>query len=411
MKSAFAWPLAISPFTLRDKLSIAWWLISQDRYTMGLKVEELERKLSKLSGMHALCLSSGSAANQLVFELWKLNNPKLDPGKVVVICPAVTWISAVSPAIHAGFDVRFCDVNLTDFSFDYAKLTTMLQAFKKARKHVIIWPTALIGFCPDMHQLHTLAHAYEAELFMDSCENTLSQYGGHSILASCDITTTSMYVSHQITAIEMGAIFLKHRSDYELAKLFRNHGLIRSLGPHNPTAYEYAMRDPSIDPQFCFAVPGTNLRPTDVHAMFGLRDFERIDESLEHRNRIYAHYHRRMTSDRWAVLELPSGKQWGMKDRYYMPPLTPSHSGFCLPIFTRGDNLAAIKDALKKRGIECRPLIGANLLRQPALKGYGNPADFPNAEWIHTHATYCGLHSGVTTDMVDDLVDLLISLA
>lgn len=411
MTKPFTWPLSVSTFTLRDKLAIAWWLLRNDRYTMGAKTEELERRFSELSGMHALCLSSGSAANQLVFELWKINNPKRKAGDTIVICPAVTWISSVSPAIHAGFDVRFCDVTLTDFSFDYGKLTVMLQAFKKENKHVIIWPTALIGFCPDMHQLHTLAQVYGAELFMDSCENTLSRVappwpgGPTSILASCDITTTSCYFSHQCVMIEGGFIFLRHRSDYELAKLFRNHGLIRSLGPSNPTAYKYAMMDPSIDPQFCFAVPGTNLRPTDVHAMFGLRDFARIDSSLAHRNRIYAHYQQRLGIACHGYLTSRGAGP------YYLPPAQDSHSGFCLPIFTKGDNLEAIKTALKARGIECRPIIGSNLLRQPALKGYGNPADFPNAEWIHTHGCYVGLHAGVTEAMVDDLVDLLISLA
>jgi CDP-4-dehydro-6-deoxyglucose reductase, E1 len=412
MTKPFTWPLAVSPYTWRDKLTIGKWLVEQDRYTMGVKVAELEDKLSRFSGMHALCLSSGSAANQLVAELWKLKNPG---ESAIVICPAVTWISSVSPWIHAGFDVRFCDVNLTDLAYDYDKLEAMLKALhKRSRKQrVIVFPTALIGHCPDMDRLHCLKQSYHFDLYMDSCENTLSRYGNQSILATCDVTTTSCYASHQLQMVEGGFIFLSSREDYELAKMFRNHGLIRSLGPHNPTAYQYVMDNPTIDPQFLFAVPGTNLRPTDVHAMFGLRDFERIDESLAHRNRIYAYYHRRMTGGRVSVLDITSGgsEQWRLSDRYYLPPLTPSHSGFCLPIFTKGDNLIVIKQALREAGIEVRPIIGANLTRQPALKGYGNPADFPNAEWIHEHGCYVGLHSKVTEADVDRLVSLLISLA
>lgn len=419
MSSSFAWPLSVSTFTLRDKLAIAWWLLRNDRYTMGAKTEELERRFSEWSGMYALCLSSGSAANQLVFELWKLKNPTVQSSNVVVIAPAVTWISAVSPAIHAGFDVRFCDVNLTDLSFDYVKLERMLKRVPK-HSRIIIWPTALIGFCPDMVRLRALAKQYNADLYMDSCENTLSRIdspwagGPTSILASCEMTTTSCYFSHQCVMVEGGFAFFRNRADYELGKLFRNHGLIRSLGPSNPTAYEYAMRDPSIDPQFCFAVPGTNLRPTDVHAMFGLRDFARIDSSLAHRNRIYAHYHKRITGSElggWVTWSKP-GNCGGRSDSgYYLPPLTPSHSGFCLPIFTKGDNLEAIKTALRAASIEVRPLVGSCLLRQPALAGYGDPKDFPNAEWIHRHACYIGLHRDVIEADIDRLVDLLISLA
>ena len=88
MSTPITWPLAIMPFTLRDKLAISWWLLSQDRYTMGERVTELEGKLSKLSGMHTLCLSSGSAANQLVFELWKMKH--MGKADAIVIAPAVS---------------------------------------------------------------------------------------------------------------------------------------------------------------------------------------------------------------------------------------------------------------------------------------------------------------------------------
>ena len=178
MTKPFTWPLAVSTFTWRDKLAIGKYIVTSDRYTMGEKTEEFEKRFAKLSGMFSLFLSSGSAANQLVFELWKLKNPG---ESAIVIAPAVTWISSVSPAIHAGFDLRFCDVNLTDFSFDYDKLETMIMAIrKKSRKQrVIVWPTALIGHCPDMDRLHCIKQTlYRADLYMDSCENTLSRVKG-----------------------------------------------------------------------------------------------------------------------------------------------------------------------------------------------------------------------------------------
>lgn len=384
--SPFTWPLAVSTFTVWDKLCISAWLLTNDRYTMGRKVEEFEEAFSRFSGMHALGLSSGSAANQLVFELWKIKHPGV---KALVIVPAVTWISSISPAIMAGMDIAFCDVNLVDFSFDYVAMNRLLEA--NAGRHIIIWPTALIGFSPDMSLIRGLAIVREnVEVFLDSCENTFARLDGQSVLASAPITTTSCYFSHQVTAVEFGFAFFQDRSDYDLARMFRNHGMSRSLPVGHLLRKTAEDTHPDIDPSFLFAVMGTNLRPTDVHAVFGLRDFKRVGSARNHRDRIYRLFHEKLD---------PS--------LYYLPPLSRTHVGFCLPIFTERGNLREIKAGLNARGVETRPIIGGNLLRQPVFQQYGRPQDFPNAEWIHQHGCYVGLHQDVTEQMVVDLTNLL----
>ncbi len=400
--SPFRWPLAVDSFTLADKLSIAKWVLTTDRYTMGRKVEEFEARFTEFSGMYALALSSGSAANQLIFELWKVRNPG---ETALVICPAVTWVSSITPTLMAGFKVQFCDVNITDFSFDYDMLKRLLENAAEKGFRVIIWPTALIGFSPDMNRLRHMAKAFKADLYLDSCENTFSRLYGdgsywtpscktHSILASCEMTTTSTYFSHQVTSCEGGFTFFRRGEDYDLGKMFRNHGLTRSLAAGHSVRQQIETAHPTVDPQFLFGLPGTNMRTTDVHAIFGLRDFERIEESIEHRNATYRAFYDGL--DRSA---------------YYLPPLSPTHVGFCLPIFALHTPIAVVKEMLLGRGIEVRPIVGGNLLHQPIFNGYGSPTAFPNAEWIHTHGCYVGLHQDVSVEMVDELTALLNGLA
>jgi len=244
---SFSWPLAVSSFTLADRLAVAWWMVRQDRYTMGKRVEELEAWFSRYSEMHALMVANGSLANTLVFELWKVKHPGARP---LVIVPAVTWISSVTPALMAGMDIEFCDVNTTDFAFDYERLEAQVRAARaRGVEHVIIWPTALIGFAPDMGRLQGIADRYNAFLYLDSCENTFSRVPHHqslfrhldgtptstqSILASAEMTTTSTYLSHQITSVEGGFVFFRHKEDYELGRMFRNHGMARSLAAGHP---------------------------------------------------------------------------------------------------------------------------------------------------------------------------------
>jgi CDP-6-deoxy-D-xylo-4-hexulose-3-dehydrase len=397
---SFRWPLMISPFTVWDRLSIAWFILSQDRYTMGRKVEELEEWFSQYSGMHALMVANGSLANTLVFELWKIKHPGCKP---LVFVPAVTWISSVTPALMAGMDVEFVDINLDDFAFDYEKLEAQVKAaWERGVENIIIWPTALIGFAPDMERLTFIAEQYGADLFLDSCENTFSRVplgspyyegGKQSILASADITTTSTYMGHEMSSIEGGFVFFRDKDDYEIAKMFRNHGMVRSLPKDNLRRILIESAYCEVDPQFLFALPGTNLRPSDVHAAFGLKDCQRAEQSRAHRVEIYDLFYRQ--------LDLV---------RYRLPALSDTHVAFCLPIFTMWDNLAEVKAALAKLGCETRPIIGSNLLHQPPFKGYGNPEDYPNAEWVHKRGCYIGLHSGVTPEMVKELTATLNNL-
>jgi CDP-4-dehydro-6-deoxyglucose reductase, E1 len=406
MATTYRWPLSVSTFTLADKAKLAWWLLTSDRFTMGEKVAAFEARMTEYSGMHALMVANGSVANQLVFELWKVKNPGVTP---VVICPAVTWISSITPAMMAGMEVVFCDVNLTDFAFDYLMLEELMV--KYADRRVILWPTALIGFVPDMDRLRRMARKHgAAEVYLDSCENTFSRdsqllrpapHGpllgwSDSILASADITTTSTYFSHMVVSVEGGFVFFRDQADYDLARMFRNHGMARSLPAGNALRQQIEAANPKVDPQFLFGVAGTNLRPSDVHAAFGLLDMERAAESRDHRVLVYAQY----------SLLLDQGK-------YYLPPAQRSHVPFCLPVFIREPGrLAEVKAVLTKAGIECRPVVGSHLAYQPALKHLFTLPEmcYPNAYWIHHHGCYVGVHSKVTPEMVRRLTSLLNSL-
>lgn len=392
----YSWPLSVSTFTLADKAKIAWWLLTSDRFTMGPKVEAFEAAMSAYSGMKALMVSSGSTANQLVFELWKVKNPGVVP---VVICPAVTWISSVSPAMMAGMEVVFCDINTTDLSFSHEHLQNLLNRY--ADRRVIIWPTALIGFVPDMGRIHRMARRHgAAEVYLDSCENSFSKEceadGAGSILASADITTTSTYFSHMVVSVEGGFVFFKHQADYDLARMFRNHGMTRSLAPDNALRQSIEASHPDVDPQFLFGIAGTNLRPTDVHAMFGLADMKRVDKARDHRVAMYGLY----------LASLDRGA-------YYLPPAQGSHVPFCIPIFPRAKGrLAAVKAALIGAGIEVRPVVGSHLGKQPALKHLFEMGPvYPNAQWVHDHGCYVGMNDRVTPRMVRQLTKLLNELA
>jgi dTDP-4-amino-4,6-dideoxygalactose transaminase len=197
-----------------------------------------------------------------------------------------------------------------------------------------------------------------------------------------------------MSSVEGGFVFFRDKADYDLAKMFRNHGMSRSLPKTHYTRRDIEEMNPEVDPMFLFALPGTNLRPSDVHAAFGLRDCRRAELSRAHRVEIYGQFRRSLDPF-----------------RYRLPPSSDTHVAFCLPIFTMWDNLAEVKAALGKLGCETRPIIGGCLPGlQPPFKSYGPPENYPNALWLHKRGTYVGLHGGVTPKMVKELTATLNNL-
>ena len=57
-----------------------------------------------------------------------------------------------------------------------------------------------------------------------------------------------------------------------------------------------------------------------------------------------------------------------------------------------------IFDKMDKLGLENRPIISGNFLKQPAVKKYNllqRSKDFPNANYIHEHGLFVGLKNQV----------------
>lgn len=387
----FTWNLAEDSFSLIDKLKICSFILKGNQLTMGPKVKEFEDKISEMAGSYAVATSSGSTANELVFELYKLLHPERFKNTLVIV-PAVTWVSSISPAIMAGYQIKFCDINLNDFCFDYGELEEIIKEYISYNKNIIIWATALIGFVPDLQKLGEIRKKYKnVEIFCDCAENTLGSYNGNNILGCFDITTTSCYWSHNIVSIEGGFVFFKDKNLYENALMFRNHGMSRSLPLDNELRLKIEKNNPDIDKLFLFALNGTNLRTTDLNAAFGLLDFKRKNKYIQHRREIYQYYYEKLNSN------------------YYLPPLKDNlrvHVPFCLPVITYKQNqIQKIKEKLNKNGIATRPIIGSNLLLQPPFKKY--KAIVPNAEIIHNKGAYVGLHYKITKKKIDFLVDIL----
>lgn len=391
------YPLQTDNFNFLDRIKAALFILNKkNRLTSGPVVEKFEKEWEEIAswpGVSCVATSSGSTANHLLVETFLQSN-NFEPKNITVFCPSTTWSASVTPWIMRGCEIVFIDINLEDFSFNYEELAAELEARKGDGKIKVIWPTALIGFIPNIQKLNELKQKYNSYLFADLCETTFGWYKDQNVLSCFDMATTSYFFAHEITSLEGGMLFIKkdnakYEELYENSKMIRSHGLIRVLNKNNYTRQTVERNNTNIDSEFLFEKIGTNYRLTDLNAFFGLLDTKRYFKYIKHRRKIWKYFCDKMV----------------LYSKFL--PLNDQIIPFCLPIIYKKDkNIKEIKQNLNKRGWETRPVI-CFLPINPAFQKYSNGKRYPNSQFLHEHGFYVGLNKDIKIKDIDILISLL----
>lgn len=364
----FKWPLMKDNMTLTDRLSLAKFVLTSNRFTNGPKVCEFENAWSEWIGCkHSLFVSSGSTANYLLLASIKEFYGFKDGDKVLV--PADTWVTNIGPVIQLGFTPIFCDINLDDFSFCPKDLKYIAKIHPDIK---VIFTTHLIGFPANNHltsQLFPNAIKLDDVCESHGCENGNGKVGSDSIGA-----TFSFYFGHHMSTVEGGMITTKNRRLYDLMRIKRSHGLARESAQFE----HYKKLYPQLPDQFLFLTDGYNFRNDELSAVLGLSQLKRLDSYIQKRNENYLMF-----------LDIISKYPTKIK----MPKYWDGVSNFCLPIlcFSRED-AHKLRKLFDENGIEHRPIIGGNLLRQPFLKNYQitSKKDDLVVDFVHYNGIYLG---------------------
>ena len=368
------WKLMDCAITQSDKLKLIEFISSSDMYTCGEKVEDFENKWSEWLGCkHSLFVTSGSTANLLLLASIKEFYNIPNGSKVLV--PACTWVTNVSPVFQNGLEPVFCDINLDNYSFDVDNLPDV--------NIKIVFITHLLGLNAPMEKLK---NKYPDAIFIeDICEShgITDEFGkkrGHGTGS-----TFSFYYGHHMTTIEGGMISTDNAELYQLMKLKRSHGMARHLLPEN---YEKTVsKYPNIDPKFLFLTDGYNFRNTELNAVIGIEQLQRLDESIKIRKRNY---------DRFMLYLLK------YETFFHIPTYDPYNSSFCLPFVCKTKELKTkLISIFNKLEIEYRPIVGGNLLIHPFLTRWKNSTKTPNADLLNDNGVYIGNSQFVTLEMID----------
>ncbi len=319
-------------------------------------------------------VSSGSTANSLIMAAVKEKYGFKDGDKVLV--PACTWVTNISPVFQLGFKPIFCDVNLQNFSFD---IEHMKEIKEKHPDIKIVFVTHLLGFPADNNLYQEIFP--DAVILDDVCESHgCLDINGYKVGANSVAASFSFYFGHHMTTIEGGMVNVNDSELYELMRMKRSHGLARESG----NLKKYADQYPEIHPQFLFMTDGYNFRSSDFNAVLGLSQLTRLDDMIDQRRQNFKEFVKIMDDH---------------KDKFYPVDHNIHNSNFAFPFICKNPELTKkMKKVFDDNGVEHRPIVGGNLLRQPFLKGYkfGTPRKNANVDLLNDNGVYIGNSHFVT---------------
>jgi CDP-4-dehydro-6-deoxyglucose reductase, E1 len=354
------------------------------RFTQFVKVREFEEAFAAWQGCkYCVFVNSGSSANLLLVSA-AMQMRGWNRGDELIV-PAVTWPTTLTPVMQLGLSPVFVDANLKDFSFDYNQLEKKITAKTRG-----IFVAHLLGFPAEVAKLRELVKGRNIEILEDCCESQGATVDGVKVGNFGFAGTFSSYWGHHMTTVEGGMICTNDINLYKMLLLKRSHGLAREL----PEEYhaELKAQHPDIDFKFLFLTDGFNFRNTEFNAVLGLSQLKNMNNVIKIRNDNYRIFVEMCKSykDELIVFE------------------NPGLSSFVLPfIFRKKEKKGLFQKLIADAGIESRPVISGNLLRQPFLKQYYNPQEFPTADFIHDNAFYIGNNQFVNKNRLEVLRSLM----
>jgi CDP-6-deoxy-D-xylo-4-hexulose-3-dehydrase len=364
-----------------------------EQFTMGKQVETFEKIFADYLGVkYAIMVNSGSSAN--LIALHALINHKyshqLSTGDEVLI-PALCWATSFAPIMQCGLTPVFVDVDPQTLNVDLLDLESKITNKTKA-----IMLVHVLGNCTDMSKLMEIVDKYNLLLVEDTCESlgskSLSQYLG----TFGKIGTYSFYYSHHITTMEGGMIVTNDEELYELMKCLRAHGWSRNLKNKDEIASQYS----DIDPRFTFVNLGFNVRPMEIQAAMGIRQLDKLATKNNNRKINYHKIKEKILSFENNFLSFPHENG--------------DIAWFGITLFVNDNiNLQTYLQYLTSHGVENRPIITGNMVRQPVIRDLLpnlNPSSFPGADYCHYKGLFIGLSSNpMSDDTIDELISILLS--
>jgi len=351
--------------------------LKSGKYTQGTLVDSFEKKFAAWNGSkYAVMVNSGSSANLLMVCMLK-QKYNLRAGDEIIV-PAVTWPTTVYPIIQNNFIPVFCDVD-ESFNLDVSSLKRMIS-----RKTKAVFLVHLLGQPAKIKEIKEVCKEKNIILIEDCCESLGAKHNGTKVGNFGIMGSFSLYFGHHMTTIEGGMIVTDDFELYDLLKSARSHGWIRDSARKDRYP-EFENKD------FVFDILGYNMRSTDVNAAIGLVQLKKLDNWIRIR-----------TNNHKYFLEKISKTGLG----YQKVNLNETSSFSFAILFNNKIERDNMLKRLGSKGIESRPVVAGNLIRQPVFRKVKFRADkLRMADLIHDCGIYLPNNQFMNPKKIDCMID------
>lgn len=357
-------------------------VLSTPMIVAGSRVKAFETEIAKLFGKrYGVMTNSGSSANLVALELLRL------PEGSEVITPALTFGTTLAPLIQKRLTPVLADVEEGNYQINVDQVERLIT-----RKTRALMVPSLIGNIPDYARLRRIANKHHLCLIEDSCDTLGAALKGKPTGTYSDISTTSFYGSHIITAAGSGGMICFNRKDwYERAKTLVGWGRSSAKNETEDPRKRFGIKLYGVpyDRKFIFEEVGYNFQSTDINAAFGLAQLKRLKDFSNRRKKNFT-----------ALLQF-----FEKYERFFILPRQNPEAQtpwLAFPLTIRANapfrRIELVK-YLEVHNIQTRPIFTGNVLRQPAfrpLKIRTRPGGYPIADQIMRNAFLIGCHQGLT---------------
>ncbi len=341
----------------------------------GPRSIEFEEKVSQTFGKkYGVFVNSGSSACLLALASLQL------PKNSKVLTPACTFSTTLAPIIQLGLQPVFCDVGLTS----YVPIINHILELIDDDVKVLMLPN-LIGNKPDWKTIRQelITIGRDDIVLIEDSADTITH------TEDSDISTTSFYASHVITAGGSGGMVMYN--DIKLRDTclnFRDWGRMGDNSEIMSDRFNHLIDGIPYDHKFLYGVLGYNMKSSEMNAAFGLVQLKRFEQFVKIRRDNIERYIEKLKD--YENILLPDDS------------IRPNWLAIPLQINNRYELL----NHLENHNIQTRVTFAGNVTRHPVYREYIQP--FTNADTIMRNGFLLGAHHGMTIEDVDYVCDKII---
>jgi CDP-6-deoxy-D-xylo-4-hexulose-3-dehydrase len=388
-KKALGHPLMRNNILREDLDALIDYLKQDDpRLTQSENVDAFEEEWSNWLGVkHSVFVNSGSSANLISFAILQTMS---ESGEVIV--PPLTWVSDIVAVLHNGFRPVFADIDRRTLSMATIDILDKITDQTRA-----VFLTHAQGFNGITDLLLRELNQRDIPLIEDVCESHGATFNGRKLGTFGLMSNFSFYYAHHMSTIEGGMISTNSEEIYQMLRMFRGHGLVREASSQK-IRKQYQRDYPELNPEFIFAFPGYNVRNTELGAILGRKQLNRLDGNNKIRQRNLSYFLEQLDQSKFRTdYEIDGSCNYAF-------PLVLQH-----PDIGMRDR---IESSLNRAGIEFRrgSAGGGNQLRQPYLTPlYGEREweNYPETEHIHNFGWYIGNYPDLNIKKLNQICEVL----